>query len=272
MEAVSRPSRPDYAPGNQRALMFLGSSIPYNGQYTAQAFLVPGNPNGASGTPNWIFKAGSDKGWLSCTNCSQPRFTATQASAGCNVYDVILVTSYDGFESEPFFMFIDRPYSTFATNDPESLEYWKLTDRPFGNGWYTRFNYKTRGLCATGHVLSGYDMNEQFGSWQDDYFVATGTHNSWNPPDCAVNPQSYTCGFTVPGEGWFDEMGFQCPSSNCVPLPLHPGPDYTKVQSSIQTFRVGTGNPGGGVAIQIVTHQRYRDQGGHENIVNPANP
>ena len=27
-----------------------------------------------------------------------------------------------------------------------------------------------------------------------------------------------------------------------------------------------------GVAIQIVTHQRYRDQGGHENIVNPANP
>jgi hypothetical protein len=53
---------------------------------------------------------------------------------------------------------------------------------------------------------------------------------------------------------------------------MYPGADYTKVQSALQTWFVGSGSPGVGLAVQINTHQRYRDQGGHENIVNPAIP
>jgi hypothetical protein len=177
--------------------------VPYNGQYKAQTVLIAGSPYGAPETPTWVFKAGSQYGWLNCTSCSEPQFTALRRGSGCNVYDVVLVTSYNGFESDPFWMFINGPHNTIAATDPITQEYWKTTDQPFStNGWQTRFNYKTQGLCATDAPLSQYDMNEQFGSWNDDYYLATGTHNSWSPPECAVNPQSWTCGFTVYGDQW----------------------------------------------------------------------
>ncbi len=170
-------------------------------------------------------------------------------------------------------MFINSPHNTIAAIDPITQEYWKTTDQPFNtNGWQTRLNYKTQGLCATEAPLSSYDMNEQFGSWSDDYYAASGTHNSWSSPDCAVNPQCWTCGFTVSGDHWQDIMGFACPQNNCTPMPMYPGTDCTKVQSASQTWRVGSGTPGAGAAIQVNTHRRYRDQGGHENIVNPAIP
>lgn len=181
----------------------------------------------------------------------------------------MLVTSYNGFESEPFGMFVNAPYRTVTAQDQVTQEDWKLADQPWStNGWYTRFNYKTLDLCD--ETLSSHDMNEHFGVWNDDYYAATGTHNSWTPPDCAVNPQSYTCGFTVDFDQWIDEMSFGCPGSDCTPLPMHPGADSTKVQSAMQVWRVGTGAPGGGFAVQVNTHQRYRDEGWHENVASPV--
>lgn len=266
---VTRPATPDYAPGSQRALWYLGN-VPFTGAYTSEASLTAGSANGAPETPNWVFKSGSGKGWLTCTNCTSPVFRATNSSSGCQVYDVVIVTTYNGFESDPFYMFINRPHNTVAANDPVTLDYWKA-DADYLNGWETRFNYKTMGLCATDDPMSGYDMNEQFGSWTDDYYAATGTSNSWTPPDCAVNPQSYTCGFTA-GSGWQDIMRFACPAQNCTPSPQNHGTGNTRVQSAQQTWRVGGGSPGVGTAVQINKHQRYRDHGGHENIVNPAIP
>ncbi len=252
--AVQRPSRPDYS-SSGGPVYYLGPGITYSGTYRAQTTLVPGNSNGATETPQWVFKAGSTFGSFSCTSCLQPVFTSARKGTGCLVYDVVLATSYNGFESDPFYAFINGPHSTEATYD-DFGDYWKVPDVPFGNGWWTRFNYKTKSLCTTDVAMNNYDMNESFGSWT--------TAGSWGPP----SPN----GFDVGSERWTETMSFQCPAGDCTPMPLNPGPDFTSVQYAQQTWKVGSQIPGQGAAIQINTHHRYRDQGEHENIVNPAVP
>jgi hypothetical protein len=44
-----------------------------------------------------------------------------------------------------------------------------------------------------------------------------------------------------------------------------------KVQSALQTFKVGAEGLVGGIAVQQDTHQRYQDHGSHDSIVTPVN-
>lgn len=265
---IVRPDPPDYASfaGNTRYVYFLGKDlqgtvIPYSGNYRAQTVLVAGNPRGAIETPTWIFKAGSTYGSLNCTQCSQPLFTASRKGSGCNVYDVVLVTSYNGFESQPFWMFINAPTAMIGVADLEGGT-WDYT-YPFFDGFETRINYKTLSMCQLDAPMYYYDINETLGTWANDY-----TNANW-----IAGPAT---GGVILGDQWFDRVNFwtgatnACSSFPCNPLPLNPGADYTRVHHSFQTWFVGSPTPGQGVRIMTNTLYRYRDQATHESITNPA--
>jgi hypothetical protein len=250
--AVVRPGRPDYLSGHPTALWYLGG-ITSDGSYSAQTVLTPGASNGAPEGPYYFVAYGTERLSLSCNGCNNPTATAISSSAGCQYFDVMVYASYNGFLSDPFYLFINQPWYTEHADDPDG-GIWNWTTG-LGNGWQSRINYTTWDLCSS--ELSRYSMNESFGSWSPDY---AGT--SWSPP----SPN----GWAVPQSQWFDTMSFQCPEGNCTPMPANPPPGCwpdcgsVKVQSAPQTFSVGTTGVGGGVAVQQDTHQRYQDHGSHD--------
>ena len=250
---VERPARPDYA-SFSGAVYYLGSGILFNGNYRASATLLPGDPKGAVGTPQWAFTAGSGFGTLSCTSCQEPVFTATRRSTACLAYDVVIKTSYDGLDSEPFYVFINAPYSTIAALDSVG-GVWDYS-RPYYDGYYTQIHYKTKNLCAFDSPMSGYSINETFDSnWENAYAGANWRHGP-------------ATGTDVPGDQWWDWVNFwtdpgNCVSIPCVPTPLNPGPDYTPVHWVWQSWRAGSPVPGQGVRIQKNKLWRYRDQALH---------
>jgi hypothetical protein len=259
--SILRPTRPDYQSGYPRALMFLGSGIASDGPYSAVTQFVTGNANGAPGTPSWIVSSANNISRinLSCSLCVNPAVTAVNSSSGCQAYDVEVWTSYAGFLSDPFWLFINRPNNTVKANDP-SGNIWNWTTA-WGNGWQSFINYTSTDLCGT--TISNYHMNESFSGWHSDY---SGT--SWSPP----TPN----GWSVANTQWRDWMSFQCPADNCTPPPVNPPAGCwpqcgtIKIQSATQTFRVGSQALGQGVAVQQDTHQRWKDHGSHEDIVTPA--
>jgi|ERR1035441_3752019 hypothetical protein len=261
---VVRPTRPDYGPAGH-TVFYLGPGISNDQAYSNNTALIAGNPNGAPETPQWVFTAGSAFGTLSCTTCSQPLFTATQASASCQDYSVVLNTSYNGFQSDPFYMFINAPNNEEASTCTPNLgcpATWNYTIDWY-NGWASFIFYTTDTLCALDGPMTAYDMNESFGSWvPPDYTGAT-----WSPP--TPNP------WGVPASEWYDELSFACPANNCTPMPVKPTvncwPDCgtVKVQHATQTLKVGTQNMGHGFAVQQDTQQRFLDHGEHDNIVTP---
>jgi hypothetical protein len=182
-------------------------------------------------------------------------------STMCLSYDVVLKTSYNGFLSDPFYMFINAPNNTVATNCPFTegcpANTWNWT-RALGNGGQSWIYYATDTLCAMDGPMSAYDMNESFGTWSG---------SKWNPP----SPE----GWLVSGTVWKDKLSFYCPAGDCVPMPQNPPSGCwpncgsVKVQSAPQTFKVGTENVGQGIAVQADTHQRWLDHGSHEQIVIP---
>lgn len=140
--SVSRPGRPDYAPGYPRALWYLGTQILSDGQYPAQTTFTPGAANGAPETPTYVIAAGDDKLKLSCWTCNNPIATATGASGGCQMYDVVVKTSYNGFLSEPFWLFINRPWNLAADGA------WVRSVDEY-NGYRTFISYTTSSLCSS---------------------------------------------------------------------------------------------------------------------------
>ena len=257
--SISRPARPDYASGYPRALWFIGG-VTSDGAYNAQTVFTPGTANGAPESPVYVISYGSDRLSLNCTNCTGPTATAIASSGGCQTYDVQINSSYNGFLSDPFYLFINRPWNTVAASDPYG-GVWNYTTA-WGNGWDSRINYTTSDICSS--TMSGYSMNEAFGSWNPDYY---GT--SWTP----ASPN----GWSVGAAQWFDDMSFQCPGGNCTPMPqnpptgCYPNCGTVKVQSATQTFRVGSTSysPNLGLAVQQNTHQRWQDHGTHDSITTP---
>jgi hypothetical protein len=149
---VVRPARPDYAPGGH-AVFYLGPGISYDGTYSNNTSLIAGNSYGAPETPQWVFAAGSQFGTLNPTTGNQPVFTATKRGTACLAFDVVLKTSYNGFLSDPFYMFINTPWNTIAANDKIGGTW--VYSVPFYDGYATYINYKTMDMC--GNVM--YNLN-----------------------------------------------------------------------------------------------------------------
>ncbi len=104
------------APGYPASLWYLGSQILANGNHYAQTVLAPGPANGAPESPVYVLSSGASKLSMSCTQCTNPTVTAIGASDYCEAQDVVVRTSYNGFLSDPLYLFIDRPWNLIASN------------------------------------------------------------------------------------------------------------------------------------------------------------
>jgi len=200
---------------------------------------------------------------LSCTNCTNPNATAIAASAGCQSYDFEVHTSYNGFLSDPFYIFINRPWSTVAASDKVGGTW--VYSIAYGDGYDTHINYKTLSLCSTDAAMSTYDINEQFTS-------------SWSLTNSAYNWLAASAtGASVPADGqWFDDVNFYSSASNCSALPCNPAPSnpgvgpHNLVEYASQSWFVGSQTSGVGARIQTDVLQRYTDSAWHDQITTPA--
>jgi hypothetical protein len=154
--------------------MFLGNGIHSDGVYSAQTMFTPGAANGAVESPVYVVTAGSTKLSLSCTNCSNPTATATAESSYCAAYDVVVNTSYNGFLSDPFFLFVNRPWNLIAGADPVYGDW--VHSYVKNNGYSTHLYYKQMSLCSGDPPMNQYSTNESFaGNAHNDY-----AGNNWN--------------------------------------------------------------------------------------------
>jgi hypothetical protein len=158
-------------------------------------------------------------------------------------------------------MFINAPNNLEASTWEGEWNYTSAWE----NGYYSWIFYTTDTLCATDGPMSGYDMNEEFGTWTKDPSQPTV---SWTPPTAGGWPVTLT--------QWYDQVEFACPGLNCTPMPKNPPSGCwpacgtVKVQSGPQTFSVGAEASGQGIAVQTDTQQRWLDHGSHEQIVTPV--
>jgi hypothetical protein len=278
---ISRPGRPDYQSGYP-TLWYLGPGIASDGSYNAQTVFRPGAANGAPESPVYVITSGSNKLSLNCTNCANPTATALAASSGCSVYDVVVNTSYNGFLSDPFFLFINRPWSLIASNDRVYPGWcgpgggW-VYSCPKNNGYATRINYEVKSLCAFDASMTNYHFGEQFtGGWVPDY-----ANENWYPdliagPPILVDPLNPT---------WYDEITVFNDGTGpgdpaycwvggalvlCVPQQTNSGAGpHTLVRHALQSWFVGSPVTGGGLKIQTDTLQQYTDSAWHTGIVTP---
>jgi len=284
-KTVVRPARPDYLAGHPTALMYLGSRVSLDGAYSAQTVFTPGAANGAPESPVYAVSAGGSKMSLSCTNCTNPTATAIAASAGCQVYDVVVNTNYNGFLSDPFYLFINRPWNLEASTDDhdpgvsDPNHSWVYTI-PWHNGYWTYVNYQTFGMCALSGPLDSYHLHEEWGgsSMVPDYssenwvstppiagnaYVDPGTEPG-APTWWDVDAQSNTTG--IPGSPAWCLGG----TTLCNPPWTNPsvGP-HTLVEHIPQSWFIGSPTAGFGLRVQTDVLQYYTNSAWHTAIVTP---
>jgi len=183
------------------------------------------------------------------------------ASAGCNSYDVVAHTSYGGFLSEPFYLFINRPWNTVAANDPNG-PFW-VSHSPLYNGYYTRYNHETKSMCALDPSMNYYDINELFTGHIVDY-----PGSNWGA--CAAG--SKWIQFTRWEDNIFNATPNSSPGDPATGWPpqwTNPGASHTPVDRCLQSWYVGSLTPGSRARIQSNTLRRYTDSGEHEDIATP---
>jgi len=99
--------------GATHYLWYLGGNAADRG-YNAVTAFAPGAANGAPEQPTYVIVSGANELSLSCTNCNYPVATAIGWASDCQTYDVIVKTSYSGFLSDAFWIFINRPWNLVA--------------------------------------------------------------------------------------------------------------------------------------------------------------
>lgn len=226
------------------------------------------DPKGAGSTPHWFFVGGSSSfGSLSCSDCANPVYTATQKSTGCNHYNVQIRVSYGRLESETFWIFNNAPdhLDSFGTYD-------RYLDAP-DVGWVTRQRYKVMDMC-NGYI-DWVNVNENFGSRMAVY--QGGTTNwplSW--ADGYWTGRSSSCDDNHNGQfncyAEFDDIMFEKDQSGKVPAPMTTGSNGraegadAKVTCHEQTFRAGYVTPGAGTVVKTGFKQyHYLDHGAHKS-------
>ena len=255
---ILRPARPDYFPGSAAAI-YLDGAI-QSGTYYSSTTLLLGNPNGAVGTPTWSIVAGASHGSLSCSQCNSNTYTATQASASCNDYNVLIRANYGGFESETLYIFNNRPASI---EENPIVEHEDLA--PTYVGWESRKKLRVRDLCSAPMnwvVVNESFVNRRYGSmFSESTWPLSWVNAVWGD---------------VPGEfdqdGYFTDIMFEYDIPGKVPTPM---PAFANgmdegANSSVtlhdQVFKAASSSPGFGIFIWGITQVHYLDHGGHRII------
>jgi hypothetical protein len=267
---ISRPAAPTYTNGAYASTLayfngVFGSYTTANGSFANTTSLTAGAANGATGSFTWyVWQTGSHQPYASipsCSGCTTNTITAQNQSDGCLVYNVLVTTSYDGFNSESLYMFIDRPsYLVKPSGQPDT----------FGNygsqGYTANIYYNAWGLCSGQGVLGSYGFNEYFGTETD------AVSNNWPHPESG---NTLSTGDSLFWDYVSIAAGNNCgpyPSTTlCDPVPLNYGTTGALVQSVAQAWSVGTATAGGGIIVQRDSLDRYYDHPVHSSIVSPSN-
>jgi hypothetical protein len=266
--------------GATHYLWYLGGNAADRG-YNAVTAFAPGAANGAPEQPTYVIVSGANELSLSCTNCNYPVATAIGWASDCQTYDVIVKTSYSGFLSDAFWIFINRPWNLVAANDqPDPDDGW--CDPSTGpwvyscalyNGWETHVNYETYSLCATDPAMNNYDVNEQFPwGWAGDPPAnwEYGGPTSYNVAKTQwVDDISMSDWGAAPGDPATCDLvpGVWVP---CIPSFTLPGVGpHTLVLQAQQNWFVGNWVIGSGARVQSDALQKYTDSGWHTNIITP---
>jgi hypothetical protein len=261
-------------------LWYLGPGNEVDEGYAAGTVFTLGAANGATAQPTYVIVSGSNELSLDCTNCANPNATATAGSSNCQSYDVVVETSYGGFMSDPFYIFINRPWNNVAADDQPAAGWCDPTVGPWvyscanWNGYMTHVNYTTSGLCATDPPMTNYHLNEQF-PWG-----TTPEYAGENWP--AGQPGSF---YVFNTTQWYDKIwidnGGAAPGAPatcgvvgapvpCIPPFTNPGVGpHTLVQQIQQNWFVGNWVTGVGARVQSDSAEMYTDSGWHTNIVTP---
>lgn len=138
---------------------------------------------------------------------------------------------------------------------PKSLRHVSTTHNPDATWSYlTLVTYEV--LDTSGNPISGFDVNEKFGS------------PTYDDASCDWR-QSNEGGYTAPGTQFSDHMGGE--SSTHTPTPQSPQSPLGnhKVQHWPQAWYIGSTTPGSGTKVQTNTFQKYQDHADHENVRSP---
>lgn len=235
-------------------IWYLGGQGGFGSYQTAGVLTAAGN--GATSTPSWVIVFGSQKIQLSCSTCLQAYVTALQASNGCS-YDVIVRASFGGFQSDDFYIFIDRPHRFDYVNGNNTS-----FDSPYGNGFQSTVSYALKGMC--GAFLT--DMRG--GEW----FPNTGygvqdQANNWPPGNPAT--------LTNPSAVWTDTMRLtNCTwvQNQCYPDGMNPqNPRLTNsIRRVDQHWWMGSLSFATGARVQTDQIQLFQDHARHISISSPA--
>ena len=258
-QSIQRPARPDYqTTPHQNAIMFLGVGNSGTASYRNHAVLVPGNSNGATGSPSWeLLQSGAKPAYavLSGATGSSATVTAVSYSDGCGVYNVQVKTNYGGFFSEPMYIFINRPHAMV-------YRYWEDLHTPLGSGYATLLEYETWTVCND-IKMDAYGFNSypdgsssSFSNWPPITNITSAASSSVMNM-VILSPPANTC-----GSG----------SDPCNPEPMNPQSPLgnAEMQQRFETWRIGNALvPGSGVPVQNSLSRRYRDHAAHTNFTTP---
>jgi hypothetical protein len=230
------------------AFWWLGNGVLLDRGYYAQSALTA-NPLGASGSPYWsVHTAGTGSVSLQCSVCGSNVATSTAPSRNCTP-DITINASYGGFDSDAFNVTIVAPSTlTLQSGFPQ--------DAAFQGGFLSLYQWGLTDTC--GGQDANLDGNEVFGSWTDDYFNSTGTHNNWGRPT-AVSAWSLT-------NQWTDIIWAK-PCTGGIPKCQNPQSPLSSVKvmhNAPWTFYFGTQMFGSGVPVERDTQQWFLDHCRHQ--------
>lgn len=250
--------------GNDRIWRLNGQSDTANGYETTSTPSV--NPNGASGSTSWSASQGAAKVSFSCTSSCGTSVTVTSqdhsSTAGCSgnpsQFDIKIKTSFGGFNSEEFPMFINTPSHLFAwsaqsfpgcTVDENAVDCPVVL--PGAAGYDSEIFYRVIDQCN--FKMAPIKMNEKFTTSGSDF-----SNEDWPLPTATGWD-----GFTTMWE-WSDIVRAICvpctPNSQVPQSPL----SSTKVDWVIQEILPGSKTSGLGVHVRTHRQQTYVDHGRHE--------
>jgi hypothetical protein len=234
------------------AFWYLGSGILSNGGtcsghtgpcYYAQAAWTA-NANGATGTPTWhqAPAAGSSVNVsFSCSPCDNTVATAMAPSNSCAFDFGIYVTYPDGSVSDTFNVTINVPTTTTLQSGSPTDAVYSVT------GFVSTTSWNVTDHC--GYSDGGFDVNESFGTFIDDYIG-----NNWGHP---VVGNSYYPGSVI--SDYVGAVGWTIPSTQVPQSPL----GSTAVFHSTWFLDVFSLTSGKGINVRTDTQQFYRDHGRH---------
>lgn len=138
---------------------------------------------------------------------------------------------------------------------PKSLRHISTTHNPDATWGYLTFEtYEV--LDTAGNPISGFDVNEKFGS------------PTYDDPSCDWR-QSQEGGHSAPGTRFSDMMGGEDSTHTPTPqAPQNPLGSH-KTQHWPQAWYIGSTTPGSGTKVQTNTFQKYQDHAKHENVRSP---